>query len=151
LSSASVSEDARFAAAPWYNIAPTQDHFVLISEYERRKVLPALWGVVIRAAKDNSRAAQCINAMAETIEVEPSFREAFRQRRCIVPADGFYDGADPTKRGRRFGFALETADCFSSRALRGREPMRRATGNRLHDPNLRSEPGDSACFTAGYL
>jgi putative SOS response-associated peptidase YedK len=80
---------------PRYNIAPTQDHFVLISEYERRKVLPARWGLVNSGARDNSRAAQCINAMAETVESKPSFREAFRQRRCIVPADGFYEWVGP--------------------------------------------------------
>src|ERR1700689_3291134 len=82
---------------PRYNIAPTQEHFVLISEYERRKVLPARWGLVSRGAKDNSRAARCINAMAETVENKPSYREAFQQRRCIVPADGFYEWVGPRK------------------------------------------------------
>jgi len=76
---------------PRYNIAPTQEHFVLISEYERRKVLPARWGLVNAGAKDNARAAQCINAMAETVEVKHSYREAFQRRRCIVPADLFYE------------------------------------------------------------
>jgi putative SOS response-associated peptidase YedK len=80
---------------PRYNIAPTQEHFVLISEYERRKVLRAKWGLINRGSKDNSRAAQCINAMAETIATRPSFREAFRQRRCLVPADGFYEWRGP--------------------------------------------------------
>jgi putative SOS response-associated peptidase YedK len=80
---------------PRYNIAPTQEHFVLISEYERRKILPARWGLVSAGAKDNSRAAQCINAMAETVELRPAFREAFRQRRCIVPADLFYEWKGP--------------------------------------------------------
>jgi putative SOS response-associated peptidase YedK len=80
---------------PRYNIAPTQEHFVLISEYERRKVLAARWGLINRGAKDNSRAAQCINAMAETVDAKPSFREAFFQRRCIVPADGFYEWRGP--------------------------------------------------------
>ena len=80
---------------PRYNIAPTQEHFVLISEYERRKILSARWGLVNSGAKDNSRAAQCINAMAETVEEKPSFREAFRQRRCLVPADLFYEWKGP--------------------------------------------------------
>ncbi len=80
---------------PRYNIAPTQEHFVLVSQYERHKVLRARWGLVNRGAKDNSRAAQCINAMAETVETKPSFREAFRQRRCLVPADGFYEWRGP--------------------------------------------------------
>jgi putative SOS response-associated peptidase YedK len=69
---------------PRYNIAPTQDHFVLTSQYEQRKVLPARWGLVNRDAKDNSRAAQCINATAETAASKPTFREAFQQRRCIA-------------------------------------------------------------------
>jgi putative SOS response-associated peptidase YedK len=80
---------------PRYNIAPTQDHFVLTSQYEQRKVLPARWGLVNRDAKDNSRAAQCINATAETAASKPTFREAFQQRRCIVPADGFYEWRGP--------------------------------------------------------
>jgi putative SOS response-associated peptidase YedK len=80
---------------PRYNIAPTQEHFVLISEYERRKILPARWGLVNSGAKDNSRAAQCINSMAETVESKPSFRQAFRQRRCMVPADLFYEWKGP--------------------------------------------------------
>jgi putative SOS response-associated peptidase YedK len=80
---------------PRYNIAPTQEHFVLISEYERRRVLPARWGLANQGAKDNARAAQRINAMAETVELRPAFREAFRLRRCIVPADLFYEWKGP--------------------------------------------------------
>jgi putative SOS response-associated peptidase YedK len=49
---------------PHYNIAPTQEHFILICEYERRKVLRARWGLVNSGAGDKSRAALCINAMA---------------------------------------------------------------------------------------
>jgi putative SOS response-associated peptidase YedK len=47
-----VDEVALSFHGPRYNIAPTQEHFVLISEYERRKVLPARWGLVNRGAKD---------------------------------------------------------------------------------------------------
>jgi hypothetical protein len=42
-------------------------------------------------AKDASRASMCINAKAETVDKLPSFREAFAKRRCVVPADGFYE------------------------------------------------------------
>ena len=86
-----VSDDAFADYRPRYNVAPMQPHFVLVTEFENRKVIPARWGLVNRGAKDNSRASQCINAKAETVEVRPSFREAFKKRRCVVPADGFYE------------------------------------------------------------
>jgi putative SOS response-associated peptidase YedK len=82
-----------FAASyrPRFNIAPTDEHFIVTSEYERRKLQRARWGLVNRWATDNRRASQCINAKAETLEQRASFREAFQQRRCVVPADGFYE------------------------------------------------------------
>src|SRR6266404_9670961 len=71
---------------PRFNIAPTDQHFIITSEFERRRVQRARWGLVNRCATDNRRASQCINAKAETLEQRVSFREAFQQRRCIVPA-----------------------------------------------------------------
>src|ERR1700730_4054987 len=73
------------------HIAPRDQHFIVTSEFERRKAQRARWGLVNRWAKDNSRASQCINAKAETIEQRSTFREAFQQRRCVVPAGGFYE------------------------------------------------------------
>jgi putative SOS response-associated peptidase YedK len=81
--------------APRYNIAPTQPFFVVVMTYENRTVIPAKWGLVPRGSKDASRAAQCINARSETIESRAAFREAFSNRRCIVPADGFYEWSGP--------------------------------------------------------
>ncbi len=88
-----VQDDGRAFAdyRPCFNIAPTDQHFIMTSEFERRKVRRARWGLVNRWAKDNSRASQCINAKAETLEQRPTFSEAFQQRRCVVPADGFYE------------------------------------------------------------
>jgi len=95
-----VSDDAFSDYRPRYNIAPMQRHFILTTEFENRKVVPARWGLVNRWAKDNSRASQCINAKAETVEARPSFRDAFKKRRCVVPADGFYEWTGP-KSARR--------------------------------------------------
>jgi len=64
---------------------------VIRSKYERRDLLPARWGLVNSWATSSSSAASCINAKAETIETRPSFKDAFAKRRCIVPADGFYE------------------------------------------------------------
>ena len=85
--------------APRFNIAPMQRYFVLITEYENRKAIPARWGLVNSWAKDNKRAARCINAKAETVDKLPTFRAAFQRRRCVVPADGFYEWHGP--RGKR--------------------------------------------------
>jgi putative SOS response-associated peptidase YedK len=65
------------------------------SRFEQRLAQRARWGLVNRWARDNKRAAQAINAKAETIDKLPSFREAFEQRRCAIPADGFYEWTRP--------------------------------------------------------
>ena len=78
-----------------FNIAPTQPYFVLKTKYENREAIPATWGLVNSWAKDASRASMCINAKAETVDKLPSFREAFEQRRCVVPADGFFEWRGP--------------------------------------------------------
>lgn len=79
--------------APRFNIAPTQAAPVVRLSTEREApVLDALrWGLVPAWAKDASGAARLINARAETAADKPSFRSALRRRRCLVPADGFYE------------------------------------------------------------
>jgi putative SOS response-associated peptidase YedK len=81
--------------APRFNIAPTQLYFVLKTTYESREAIPATWGLVNSWAKDASQASKCINARAETVHKLPSYREAFKLRRCVVPADGFYEWRGP--------------------------------------------------------
>jgi putative SOS response-associated peptidase YedK len=92
-----VEDEGEAAASyrPRFNIAPTDEHFIITSEFERRKARRARWGLVNRSAKDSRRAGQCINAKAETLKERPSFCEAFQQRRCIVPADGFFEWTGP--------------------------------------------------------
>src|SRR5258707_3631115 len=80
---------------PRFNIAPTQPYFVLKPAYESREAIPATWGLVNSWAIDASRAYKCINAKAETVDKLPSYREAFKRRRCVVPADGFYEWRGP--------------------------------------------------------
>ncbi len=80
---------------PRYNIAPTDEHFIVRMQREDREALPAKWGLVNSWAKDSKRAAMQINAKAETLEERPAFRDAFEKRRCIVPADGFFEWTGP--------------------------------------------------------
>ncbi len=78
-----------------YNIAPTDEHFIVREKNEVREVVPARWGLVNSWAKDAKRAAMQTNARAETIERTPAFREAFQKRRCLVPATGFFEWVGP--------------------------------------------------------
>src|ERR1700723_2759366 len=80
---------------PRFNIAPTQPYFVLKTTYESREAIPATWGLVNSWAKDASQASKCINARAETVHKLPSYRDAFKRRRCVVPVDGFYEWRGP--------------------------------------------------------
>jgi putative SOS response-associated peptidase YedK len=79
---------------PRYNIAPTQDAAVIRERREPKgeRTLQLLrWGLIPSWAEDMKGGAKLINARAEGIAERPSFREAFRRRRCLVPADGFYE------------------------------------------------------------
>lgn len=90
-----VDADSFVDYRPRYNVAPTQMHYVVRVKFENREVLPARWGLVNTWAKDASTAAKNINARAETVESRRAFREAFIKRRCVVPADGFFEWTGP--------------------------------------------------------
>jgi putative SOS response-associated peptidase YedK len=92
---------------PRYNVAPLQMHFVVRVEFENRQLIPARWGLVNRWAKDASMAGKCINARSETVETRPAFRDAFKKRRCAVPADGFFEWTGPKTARRPIWFHRE--------------------------------------------
>ena len=74
-----------------YNVAPTDEAFVVVQREERRAVTTYRWGLVPHWSTDAKSASRMFNARAETITASPAFREAFRRRRCIVPVDSFYE------------------------------------------------------------
>lgn len=79
---------------PRYNAAPMQWLPVIRQRPSGERVLQILrWGLLPSWAKDETIANRLINARAETLAEKPSFRSAYRKRRCIVPADGFYEWA----------------------------------------------------------
>lgn len=78
------------ALPPRYNIAPTQDVLVIPAR-TRRLLRPARWGLVPHWASDLAIGQRMINARAETLTQRPAFRDALSRRRCVVPADGFYE------------------------------------------------------------
>jgi putative SOS response-associated peptidase YedK len=76
-----------------YNVAPTDEVLLVVAsrDGERRRLGEARWGLVPGWASGPEVGARMINARAETLLDRPAFRQAFAHRRCIVPADGFYE------------------------------------------------------------
>jgi len=84
--------DVRIEHSPRYNIAPTQTvPIVRLDESGQRRVDGARWGLVPHWAKDPSIGNRMINARSETAADKPAFRSAIRRRRCLIPADGFFE------------------------------------------------------------
>ena len=75
---------------PRYNIAPSQV-LPVITDREPRKLSFLKWGLVPSWAKDKAIGNRMINARSETAAQKPSFRSAFKRRRCLIPADGYYE------------------------------------------------------------
>lgn len=76
---------------PRYNIAPAQMIDVVFAPETERILSQLKWGLVPSWSKDAATSKGLINARAETLTEKPSFREAFKSRRCIIPASGFYE------------------------------------------------------------
>lgn len=74
-----------------YNIAPTQAILGISQADGGRQVKQFRWGLVPSWAKDSSMGGKLINARSETVQEKPAFRNAFKRRRCLIPADGFYE------------------------------------------------------------
>ena len=79
---------------PRYNIAPTQEVLAVRQRADssaRRELVPLRWGLIPSWAKDEKIAYSTINARAETVAEKPAFRTAFKKRRCLIVADGYYE------------------------------------------------------------
>lgn len=103
---------------PRYNIAPTQ-LIAAITEIENlREISLFKWGLIPKWAKDESMGSKLINARAETVHEKPSFRDAFRSRRCIIPASGFYEWQKTSKGAKQpFYFYLKGKEIFGFAGL----------------------------------
>jgi putative SOS response-associated peptidase YedK len=84
-------DDAPSSIAASYNVAPTQGVATVLVEDGKRKLEMLQWGLIPSWADDPSVGNKMINARAETVAEKPSFRKAFRNHRCLVLADGFYE------------------------------------------------------------
>ena len=104
---------------PRYNIAPTHDVVTVRQDrHQPRRVLSLMrWGLVPSWSKDSSAAARMINARCETAADLPAFRDALRSRRCLIPADGFFEWQKLGKAKQPYCFALGDDSIFAFAAL----------------------------------
>jgi putative SOS response-associated peptidase YedK len=99
-----------------YNVAPSQDVPTVINP-ESRNVLWMKWGLVPFWAKDPSIGFKMINARAETVAEKPSYRNSFRNKRCLILSDGFYEWQKAGKLSIPYYFQLENGAPFAFAGL----------------------------------
>ncbi|NJP08819.1 MAG: SOS response-associated peptidase [Leptolyngbyaceae cyanobacterium RU_5_1] len=104
---------------PRYNIAPTQFIATVLktAQQPERHFKVLQWGLIPSWAKDSSIGAKLINARSETVTEKPSFRAAFRYRRCLVVADGFYEWQRQERKKQPFYFHLQDHQPFAFAGL----------------------------------
>lgn len=103
---------------PKFNIAPSQKIDVVYTPDTERVFSQLKWGLVPHWAKDSEIGNRMINARAETLSEKPSFREAFKSRRCIIPASGFYEWQKKGAGGKQpYYFYLKEKEVFGFAGL----------------------------------
>jgi len=100
---------------PRYNIAPSQPVPVIRQNPKEphRELSLARWGLVPSWAKDSSAAARMINARSETADTKPAFCDAMRFRRCLIPADGFYEWLKSGSTKQPYCFEVREGELFA--------------------------------------
>lgn len=99
---------------PRYNIAPTQPVAIIRQNRTNpvRELSLVRWGLIPSWAKDSSVAAGMINARSETLSSRPAFADAFKSRRCLIPADGFYEWKRTRTFTQPFCFEVNDGELF---------------------------------------
>jgi putative SOS response-associated peptidase YedK len=115
-----------FDTAPWeedwnprFNIAPTQPVPVIRQHPKEaiRQLSVMKWGLIPHWAKDPSIGMSTINAKSETAATKPAFRDPFRLRRCLIPADGFYEWRKTAGSKQPFCFEIKDGELFAFAGL----------------------------------
>ncbi len=105
--------------SPRYNIAPSTMIGTIVGEGSGadRRFQSMKWGLIPSWAKDDKNASKLINARAETLTEKPSFRNAFKHRRCLIPADGFYEWKTEGKSKQPYYFRRKNRHPFAFAGL----------------------------------
>jgi len=102
---------------PRHNIAPTQPIPVVIIENDTRHFRLMRWGLIPAWVKDPRKITLLINARSETVQEKPAFKNAMKRRRCLVPADGYYEWQAASSRKRPFFIHRRDGSPFGFAAL----------------------------------
>ena len=118
-----------------FNVAPT-DSVYAVAEHDGERLLGAFrWGLIPFWAKDKKIGARNINARSETAADKPAFRDSFSKRRCLIPADGFYEWQ--RRPDGKLPHYIYRADSRPVGELEG--PRNRRLGEDLHDIDRQSQ------------
>jgi putative SOS response-associated peptidase YedK len=114
---------------PRYNIAPTQSVPIIRQNPKEpvREMSFVRWGLIPSWASDSSIAAKMINARSETASVKPAFRDALKCRRCLIPADAFYEWKRVDKSKQPYCFEVNEGELFAFAGIWDR--WKNASGN----------------------
>lgn len=102
---------------PRYNVAPGQMVPAIIHDGQRNRLGELRWGLVPQWAKDDKMAYQTLNARAETISEKPAFKAPFQRKRCLLPADSFYEWKGAGKDKQPMRIMLKSEGIFSIAGL----------------------------------
>ena len=102
---------------PRYNVAPSQDVAVVRADDDGRSLAMLRWGLIPAWAREPNIGYKLINARSETAAQKPSFRAAWRHRRCLIPADGFYEWKRKGKTRQPWLFGLGDGPPFAFAGL----------------------------------
>ena len=102
---------------PSFNIAPTQEVLAVTNDGSENRPELMRWGLVPSWAKDPKIGNRMINARSETLAEKPSFRTAFKRRRCLIPADGFYEWKREGKAKKPMLITVNPGDLFAFAGL----------------------------------
>lgn len=134
-----LSEDEE----PRYNIAPT-DPVLAIRRGERgeRQLGRLRWGLVPGRWAERRSGPPLINARAETLETQPAFAESFRERRCLIPADGFYEWRNEGSSKTPYWISRVDGDLFAFAGLWASLPARDGEGELVSCTIVTCEPNE---------
>lgn len=116
LKTVTIRFDARSVVTQWkprYNLAPGQAALSVVQENKERSIVNMTFGFIPHWAKQKATGYTMINAKAETVAEKPSYRESFRHKRCLVPADGYYEWLQTDSGKQPFRLTLKSGGLFA--------------------------------------